>query len=223
MLRITARRILASTVATSCVYASSNVYGSALARGTSEEQRSVIKPDGRVITLASFTEMRSAVASGARVLDVRDTTEVLAGKGGRTVSDAIHVPLNVDGKPQSAHPTTRAEFLAALEAVSFCRTTCCLPTAFIVHCTGGGRAEKAVKHLRDLGFEALNGGGPDDVRECVDSVLLWKESELCADGCDCTVPSSAVIDHLEVVGYHGCPFLCAPCCSNQEPGRATGV
>ena len=52
------------------------------------------------------------------ILDVRDTAEVEAGKGGppASVPGAVHVPLNVDGVKQSERPTTQEEFLAAVAA-----------------------------------------------------------------------------------------------------------
>ena len=47
--------------------------------------------------MATFKDIKTALASNARVLDVRDPNEVDANKGGKTVGDAVHVPMNVDG------------------------------------------------------------------------------------------------------------------------------
>ena len=126
--------------------------------------RSVTKPDGRIITLARRSEIKQLWRAGALTLDVRDQTEVDASKGGRSSACTLHVPINVEGKPQSAHATTLTEWTSKLRAagVNIERPS----TAFVVHCTGGGRAEKAVMMLQKLGFTAVNGGGPDDVRRC---------------------------------------------------------
>ena len=181
--------------------------------------RSVVKPDGRVIALASRDTMRKAFVGGARVLDVRDPNEVVAARGGTAATGALHVPINVGGEAQSAHPTSVYEFKAALDASGIPST----PQTFIVHCTGGGRAEKAVKLLSTLGHTAYNGGSADDVRECYERVCLWKEGEHCADCCahkhrehalrwSDSVHEPQVICRLEVVGYHGQ-------CADQNRGR----
>ena len=62
--------------------------------------RSITKPDGRVIELASFGAIKSAFSGGAQVLDVRDKNEVDANKGGTTVTTAVHVPVNMNGESQ---------------------------------------------------------------------------------------------------------------------------
>ena len=130
--------------------------------------RSVTKPDGRVIELATLGAMKAAFADGARVLDVRDQNEVDANKGGATVSAAMHAPVNVNGEAQSTHPTTVEEFAAALTA-SGVDLAGHQPSSFVVHCTGGGRAHKACGFLHELGFTALNGGGPADVASCFEA------------------------------------------------------
>ena len=62
--------------------------------------RSITKPDGRVIELASFGAIKSAFSGGAQVLDVRDKNEVDANKGGTTVTTAVHAPVNINGESQ---------------------------------------------------------------------------------------------------------------------------
>ena len=96
------------------------------------------------------------------ILDVRDTAEVEAGKGGppASVPGAVHVPLNIDGVKQSERPTTQEEFLAAVAAAGLA-----LPRdrPVVTHCGSGGRGGKAAQHLRDAGYDAYNGGGPAHV------------------------------------------------------------
>ena len=96
------------------------------------------------------------------ILDVRDPSEVEAGKGGppAKIPGAVHVPLNVDGVKQSERPTTQEEFLAAVAAAGF---TLLKDRPLITHCGSGGRGGKAAQHLRDAGYDAYNGGGPAHV------------------------------------------------------------
>ena len=47
----------------------------------------------------------------------------------------------------------------------------------MVHCTGGGRAEKVCGFLRELGFTALNGGGAEEVAKCFEESKI-KEAEI---------------------------------------------
>ena len=127
--------------------------------------RAVTKPDGRVIKLATFGDIKAAFAADAKVLDVRDQAEVDAGKGGKTVENPVHAPVNVDGQAQAAHKTTLEEYKAALTAAGV-DVENHKPASFVVHCTGGDRAEKVCGFLNELGFTALNGGGAADVAKC---------------------------------------------------------
>ena len=93
----------------------------------------------------------------------------------------MNVPLNHDGTPQSQRGTTPEEFLAKLEASGVA-----LPTGepIITHCGSGGRGAhrrgsrvlprasqlpsrcvggKAAGILRDLGYDAYNGGSPANI------------------------------------------------------------
>ena len=96
------------------------------------------------------------------VLDVRDAGERDAGKGGppASIAGAAHVPLNVDGEPQSARLTTADEFAAKLAAAGVE-----LPAdrPIVTHCGSGGRGGKAAAILRGLGYDAHNGGSPANV------------------------------------------------------------
>ena len=93
------------------------------------------------------------------ILDVRDPSEVEAGKCGppAKIPGAVNVPLNMDGVKQSDRPTTQEEFLKKINEV-----VVALPKdrPIITHCGSGGRGGKAAEHLCDAGFEAYNGGGP---------------------------------------------------------------
>lgn len=49
----------------------------------------------------------------AVILDVRSTWERSANKGGAPLTGSAHVPINVDGQPQSVHETTAQELKAS--------------------------------------------------------------------------------------------------------------
>ena len=92
------------------------------------------------------------------ILDVRDPSEVEAGKGGPpgNIPGAVNVPLNIDGVKQSERPTTQEEFLDKIsDAIALSKDR-----PIITHCGSGGRGGKAAQHLRDAGYDAYNGGGP---------------------------------------------------------------
>ena len=44
------------------------------------------------------------------IIDVRSIKEIEACKGGVPIDGSFHVPINVDGQPQSIHVTTTEEF-----------------------------------------------------------------------------------------------------------------
>ena len=96
------------------------------------------------------------------ILDVRDPHEVARGKGGppARIAGSQNVPLNIDGARQSARATTAEEFLAKVAAAGVD-----LPAdrPIVTHCGGGGRAARAARLLRDLGYDAHNGGSPANV------------------------------------------------------------
>lgn len=129
--------------------------------------RQVVKKDGR-IPLSEICVLK-ALAGQATVLDVRDPNEIAAAKGGVTIDTAVNVPINIDGLPQSARPTTLEEFKEKLGNK--------IPKEkpVIAHCTGGGRAQKAVQLLKELGYEAYNGGGPTEVREAIEAMRKRQE------------------------------------------------
>ena len=93
------------------------------------------------------------------IIDVRDPSEVEAGKGGPPgkIPGAVNVPLNMDGAKQSERPTTQEEFLKKINEI-----VVALPKdrPIITHCGSGGRGGKAAGLLRDAGYDAYNGGGP---------------------------------------------------------------
>merc|ERR1711998_437970 len=106
------------------------------------------------------------------VIDVRSEQERSDSKGGVAVPGSFHVPLNVDGNPQSVHQTTAQEFRAKLVDAGIDMNNA--PTkngaSFITHCTAGntpytGRGNRAAALLRDLGYkEAYNGGSAEGIR-----------------------------------------------------------
>jgi len=106
------------------------------------------------------------------VIDVRSAKEVSAEKGGRAVNHSFHVPLNVDGQPQSVHETTAQEFKKKLEAAGV-ELPLNKDAAFITHCTAGdtpyiGRGARAAALLRDLGYRnSHNGGSADAIRNAL--------------------------------------------------------
>eukprot|EP00658_Telonema_sp_P-2_P035561 TRINITY_DN25833_c0_g1_i1.p1 TRINITY_DN25833_c0_g1~~TRINITY_DN25833_c0_g1_i1.p1 ORF type:complete len:147 (+),score=44.30 TRINITY_DN25833_c0_g1_i1:93-533(+) len=105
-----------------------------------------------------------------QVLDVRDVNEVAAAKGGVTVPGAVHAALNMDGIPQRVQPTSVDQYAQTLIDAGVELNPQSHASPFIVHCSGGGRAAKVVGFLKELGFEAVNGGSPDDVRSCWEQV-----------------------------------------------------
>eukprot|EP00658_Telonema_sp_P-2_P035562 TRINITY_DN25833_c0_g1_i3.p1 TRINITY_DN25833_c0_g1~~TRINITY_DN25833_c0_g1_i3.p1 ORF type:complete len:173 (+),score=29.74 TRINITY_DN25833_c0_g1_i3:227-745(+) len=141
------------------------------ARGPSEDEttRLLKKPDGRVIELASLKHLRTLLPNST-VLDVRDVNEVAAAKGGVTVPGAVHAALNMDGIPQRVQPTSVDQYAQTLIDAGVELNPQSHASPFIVHCSGGGRAAKVVGFLKELGFEAVNGGSPDDVRSCWEQV-----------------------------------------------------
>eukprot|EP00929_Paragymnodinium_shiwhaense_P062558 TRINITY_DN31229_c0_g1_i1.p1 TRINITY_DN31229_c0_g1~~TRINITY_DN31229_c0_g1_i1.p1 ORF type:complete len:231 (-),score=45.58 TRINITY_DN31229_c0_g1_i1:83-775(-) len=70
------------------------------------------------------------------VIDVRSDKEVAAEKGGRAVTNSVHIPLNVDNQPQSVHETTAEEFKKKLQAAGV-QLPADKDAAFITHCTAG--------------------------------------------------------------------------------------
>jgi len=93
-------------------------------------------------------------------------------KGGLAVEGSVHVPLNVDGQPQSTHETTIPEFSKKLQEAGVV-----LPAdgdaPIITHCTAGdtpyvGRGARAAALLRGMGYaNAHNGGSADAIREAL--------------------------------------------------------
>ena len=79
----------------------------------------------------------------------------------------MHVPLNIDGVPQAERPTTLSEFAAKLQDASVPPPS--ERAKVVAHCTGGRRASKAVVYLKQLGYDAYNGGGPAAVNEAAHS------------------------------------------------------
>ena len=93
--------------------------------------------------------------------------------GGAALYRSVHVPLNVDGQPQSVHETSVEEFRAKLESVDvLIFDVLDRSRAFICHCAHpgveGGRGARAAALLRVMGFKnAHNGGHADNVREAL--------------------------------------------------------
>jgi len=90
---------------------------------------------------------------------VRDTKEVVAGKGGPPsfIFGSVNVPLNIDGKKQSDHATSQKEFAKKLKDAGLTLTNKDSP--IITHCGSGGRGSKAQQLLEDMGYSNVHNGG----------------------------------------------------------------
>ena len=114
------------------------------------------------------------------IIDVRSVKEIEACKGGVPIDGSFHVPINVDGQPQSIHVTTTEEFYNKLQAagvildLSNCNNRNNNNNSFITHCTAGntkyiGRGARAAAILRNLGFDnTYNGGSADEIRAAME-------------------------------------------------------
>ena len=111
------------------------------------------------------------------ILDVRSAKERDNAVGGAALPSSVHVPLNVDGQPQSVHETSVEEFRVKLESVEALYSGVLSSPdrsrrAFICHCAHpgveGGRGARAAALLRVMGFKnAHNGGHADSVRHAL--------------------------------------------------------
>ena len=86
------------------------------------------------ITEVSIDELADALASGARLLDVRQTDEYVAGH----VPGAVHVPL-------ASVPDNIEAFRGEGPAYVICKS--------------GGRSRRACEYLADQGVDAVNVAG----------------------------------------------------------------
>ena len=114
------------------------------------------------------------------IIDVRSIKEIEACKGGVPIDGSFHVPINVDGQPQSIHVTTTEEFYNKLQAagvildLSNSNNNNSNNNSFITHCTAGntkyiGRGARAAAILRNLGFDnTYNGGSADEIRAAME-------------------------------------------------------
>ena len=114
------------------------------------------------------------------IIDVRSVKEIEACKGGVPIDGSFHVPINVDGQPQSIHVTTTEEFYNKLQAagvildLSNSNNNNSNNNSFITHCTAGntkyiGRGARAAAILRNLGFDnTYNGGSADEIRAAME-------------------------------------------------------
>jgi rhodanese-related sulfurtransferase len=114
------------------------------------------------------------------IIDVRSMKEIEACKGGVPIDGSFHVPINVDGQPQSIHVTTTEEFYNKLQAagvvldLSNNNNRNNNNNSYITHCTAGntkyiGRGARAAAILRNLGFNnTYNGGSADEIRAAMD-------------------------------------------------------
>eukprot|EP00523_Entomoneis_sp_CCMP467_P011294 CAMPEP_0168740202 /NCGR_PEP_ID=MMETSP0724-20121128/11854_1 /TAXON_ID=265536 /ORGANISM="Amphiprora sp., Strain CCMP467" /LENGTH=154 /DNA_ID=CAMNT_0008787623 /DNA_START=1 /DNA_END=465 /DNA_ORIENTATION=+ len=106
------------------------------------------------------------------IIDVRSAKEVEADKGGVRIATSVHVPININGQPQSIHRTTPEEFRSKLseEGGIDLSSSTATSRSFITHCTKGnteytGRGNRVAALLRDLGVsQAYNGGSADEIR-----------------------------------------------------------
>ena len=121
------------------------------------------------------------------IIDVRSIKEIEACKGGVPIDGSFHVPINVDGQPQSIHVTTTEEFYNKLQAAGVIldlsnsnnnnnnkNNNNNNNNSFITHCTAGntkyiGRGARAAAILRNLGFDnTYNGGSADEIRAAME-------------------------------------------------------
>jgi rhodanese-related sulfurtransferase len=116
------------------------------------------------------------------IIDVRSMKEIEACKGGVPIDGSFHVPINVDGQPQSIHVTTTEEFYNKLQAAGVIldlsninnTTNNNNNNSIITHCTAGntkyiGRGARAAAILRNLGFDnTYNGGSADEIRKAME-------------------------------------------------------
>ena len=117
------------------------------------------------------------------IIDVRSVKEIEACKGGVPIDGSFHVPINVDGQPQSIHVTTTEEFYNKLQAAGVIldlsnsnnsNNNNNNNNSFITHCTAGntkyiGRGARAAAILRNLGFDnTYNGGSADEIRAAME-------------------------------------------------------
>uniref|UniRef100_A0A7S0IVB4 Rhodanese domain-containing protein n=1 Tax=Calcidiscus leptoporus TaxID=127549 RepID=A0A7S0IVB4_9EUKA len=134
----------------------------------SERRDAAAKRLAQTKQAASAAQLR-ALSPRPLIIDVRSAREIAEAEGGAAVEGSVHVPLNVDGQPQSVHETTAAEFAKKLQAAGVT-----LPVdsdaPIVTHCTAGdtpyvGRGARAAALLRELGYaNTLNGGSPDSIR-----------------------------------------------------------
>jgi rhodanese-related sulfurtransferase len=115
------------------------------------------------------------------IIDVRSIKEIEACKGGAPIDGSFHVPINVDGQPQSIHVTTTEEFSNKLQAAGVVLDLSNNNynnnnnnNSYITHCTAGntkciGRGARAAAILRNLGFNnTYNGGSANEIRAAMD-------------------------------------------------------
>ena len=113
------------------------------------------------------------------IIDVRSVKDIEACKGGVPIDGSFHVPINVDGQPQSIHVTTTEEFYNKLQAAGVILDLSNSNNnnnnnSFITHCTAGntkyiGRGARAAAILRNLGFDnTYNGGSADEIRAAME-------------------------------------------------------
>mmetsp|Transcript_17152 Transcript_17152/g.42145 ORF Transcript_17152/g.42145 Transcript_17152/m.42145 type:complete len:137 (-) Transcript_17152:105-515(-) len=103
-------------------------------------------------------QIKAALDAGASVIDLRDDNERAEVA---PLDGALHVPFNIDGQAQSVRSTSKDEFVAKLKASGVLNESGDAASgskSFVTHCKGGGRAAKAAAMLKELGFEAVNGG-----------------------------------------------------------------
>ena len=115
-----------------------------------------------VAEASSLTELKEPL-----IIDVRDDNEKENNKGGAAIPGSVHVPINIDGQPQSVHETSKEEFAAKLKDCNV-DLDAYKDNGFITHCGKGGRGGRAAFLLKEMGYKAFNGGSPDNIRSALD-------------------------------------------------------
>jgi rhodanese-related sulfurtransferase len=145
-----------------------------------ENESSVALKNLKETTYMADASIIKSLKNPIIIIDVRSIKEIEACKGGVPIEGSFHVPINVDGQPQSIHVTTTDEFYNKLQTAGVVldlsnnnnnnNNNNNKNNSYITHCTAGntkyiGRCARAAAILRNLGLNnTYNGGSADEIR-----------------------------------------------------------